>query len=246
MAVIPRGAPIWAEPAPGTRRPRFTRDQIALTALRIADEEGFQAVSMRRVANELDAGTMTLYRYVRTKDDLLALMDDALMYEVLVPEGQLPRGWRAGISAIAHRTRLVFSRHPWALLSLQGARLGPNSMRHIEQSLTAVDDAPTDVAGKLELIGLVDDYVMGHVLRAGEMRRRQSSQAGADPAAARAAREFAEAQFRSGLFPRLAALLADRNAAPLLEHIAGDGADDDLFERGLQTVLEGVERRMRP
>ena len=71
--------PIWTQPAPGTPAPKLTREQIADVALAIADSEGFEAVSMRRIAEELDVGTMTLYYYVRTKDDLLSLMDDALM-----------------------------------------------------------------------------------------------------------------------------------------------------------------------
>src|SRR5215207_5547112 len=67
--------PIWARPEPGERRPAHTREKIAETAIAIADAEGFEAVSMRRIAAELGAGTMTLYHYVRTKDELVALMD---------------------------------------------------------------------------------------------------------------------------------------------------------------------------
>ena len=85
MASVDESALIWTRPEPGTRRPKFTRDQIASTALAIADTEGFAAVSMRRIAAELGAGTMTLYYYVRTKDELVALMDDAIMGEVLDP-----------------------------------------------------------------------------------------------------------------------------------------------------------------
>src|SRR5262249_21982259 len=90
-------APIWARPEPGSRRPRFTREQIAAAALAIADAEGMEAVSMRRVAADLGAGTMTLYHYVRTKDELIALMDDAIVGEVLLPDDELPRGWRAAM-----------------------------------------------------------------------------------------------------------------------------------------------------
>src|SRR5262245_12639315 len=81
---------IWSRPEPRARRPAHTRDGIASAAIRIADAEGFEAVSMRRVAAELRAGTMTLYHYVRTKDELLALVDNAVMGELLVPPGELP------------------------------------------------------------------------------------------------------------------------------------------------------------
>src|SRR4051812_43136392 len=70
---------LWTRPSPSARRPRFTRDEIAATAMRIADTEGFAAVSMRRIASELDSGTMTLYHYVRTKDELLTLIVDTIM-----------------------------------------------------------------------------------------------------------------------------------------------------------------------
>src|SRR4051794_35051184 len=114
--------PIWLRPEPGTRRPRFTRAQIAATALAIADADGFEAVSMRRVAAELGAGTMTLYHYVTTKDDLLALMDDAIMAEVLVPDDELPLDdWRTAVSMISRNSRDAFVRHPWAIDALRGA-----------------------------------------------------------------------------------------------------------------------------
>ena len=71
-------------------------------AIHIADAEGFDALSMRRLAAELDAGTMTLYHYVRTKDELLSLVNDAVMGELLVPPGELPDDWRAAITLIAH------------------------------------------------------------------------------------------------------------------------------------------------
>ena len=95
-----QGAPIWARPEPATRRPRFSREQIASAALAIADAEGLRAVSMRRVAADLGAGTMSLYRYISTKDDLIALMDDALMGAVLVPADELPADWRAALATL--------------------------------------------------------------------------------------------------------------------------------------------------
>ena len=76
---------VWTRTEPTGRQPRFTRDEIAAAAMRIADAEGFDAVSMRRIASELDAGTMTLYHYVRTKDELLTLVVDAVMGEVVLP-----------------------------------------------------------------------------------------------------------------------------------------------------------------
>jgi AcrR family transcriptional regulator len=164
--------PIWARPERGHRQPRFTREQIAATALAIADAEGFEAVSMRRIAAELRSGTMTLYHYVRTKDDLRDLLDDAIMGEALVPAGELPEDWRGALTAIARSTRQTLLRHPWSIHSLQGAWFGPNALRHIDQSLAAVAGTGLDQAGQLELLALVDDYVTGYVLRLVEIRTR--------------------------------------------------------------------------
>src|SRR5579863_10787768 len=96
----------------------LSRETIAAAALVIADAEGFQAVSMRRVGQELNVGTMSLYYYVKTKDDLIAVMDDALMGEALLPS--LPKDWRRAMFEIAQRTHAVYIRHPWALVDVVG------------------------------------------------------------------------------------------------------------------------------
>src|SRR5579875_3676318 len=101
------------------RKSRLTRERIASIALAIADKEGFEAVSMRRLAQELNVGTMSLYYYVKTKNDLIAMMDNALMAEALLPS--LPKGWKRAISEIARQTHALFIRHPWALSSMLSA-----------------------------------------------------------------------------------------------------------------------------
>ena len=83
---------IWLRPEPSGRKPRYTRAEIARTALGIADTEGFDAVTMKRIAAGLGAGTMTLYYYVRNKADIVALMQDTIFEGVLVPAGELPSG----------------------------------------------------------------------------------------------------------------------------------------------------------
>src|SRR5262252_9233877 len=143
-------APIWAVAAPGSRKPRLTREQIAKAALKIADSEGFEALSMRRVAEELGAGTMTLYYYLRTKEDLLALVEDALMGETVDACDPLPKGWRPAVSKLAAATRATYLRHAWTLRALTGARVGPNGMRHIEQSLQAVAGIDLPIDRRLE------------------------------------------------------------------------------------------------
>ena len=236
-------APIWTQPAPGARRPRLTREQIAQVALAIADAEGFDAVSMRRLATDLDVGTMTLYHYVRTKDDLIALMDDALMAEVLVPASEMRAGWRAGLTAISRASRDAFLRHPWALRSLEGARFGPNGMRHMEQSMAAVADLPLPMQERLEVLAMVDDFVFGHVHRVSTAWAPGSL----DARTMRAISDFMSAQLETGEYPHLAGLIgSDGDPGEAMLRVARWMGEDQRFERGLAAMLDGIEARLKP
>ncbi len=232
--------PIWYRPEPGTRRPRFSREQIAAVALEIADADGFDAVSMRKIAAKLGAGTMSLYRYISAKSDLIALMDDALLNESVLPDDELPADWRDAVTMIARRTREVLIRHPWAVTSLQGSGaasqdggFGPGGLRHFEQSLAAVANAPLDTQAKLDLLANVDDFVFGHLLRAGELQARAAA-ADSDHAATVAA--LVTEQLRSGRYPQLAALAEDPAAAAMIEA----SKVDQRFERGLRALIDGA------
>ena len=235
--------PIWARPEPAARHPRFSRDRIAAAALGIADAEGFEAVSMRRIATVLGAGTMSLYRYIATKADLVALLDDALMGERLVPAAELPADWRAALALSARRTRQVYLRHPWAIAALQaeaaagrGVPTSPNGLRHFEQSLAVLAGAPFDTRGKLNLLAILDDYVMGNVLHAAELRLRARQQP--DPTLAAGIAKFVESQLSSGQFPQLQALSQDpRGGTP-----AADDGPEERFELGLQALIDGAFR----
>jgi len=196
------------------RKPQLTRERIALMGLAIADKEGFEAVSMRRVAQALKVGTMSLYHYVKSKDDLIAAMDDALMSEILLPS--VPKGWRRAMIEIAKRTHAVFMRHPWALVAMLSAPPGLNAMRHIEQCLEALAETSMTKKQKMTQLATVDDFVFGHALR----------EAAAD---AQIDLEFVAAQIGNGAFPRLAEVFSGG-------HIE---ANEDRFVRGLQALLDG-------
>jgi AcrR family transcriptional regulator len=199
------------------RRLQLSRERIAAAALAIADAEGFEAVSMRRVAQELGVGTMSLYYYVKTKDDLVAVMDDALMGEILVPS--LPKGWKRAIAEIAARTLAVFLRHPWALVSMSSAPPGVNAMRHMEQCLEALAETSMTAEQKLTLLAIVDDFVFGHALR------EAASDAAIDP-------ELAAAQMASGAFPQLAKVFGGSRTS----------ARKDRFKAGLRLLLKQARK----
>jgi len=237
-------APIWARPAPGERRPAHTRERIAAAALEVADVEGFEAVTMRRVAAALGAGTMTLYHYVRNKRELAALMDDAIMAELIVPDEELPGDWRGGLAQIARRSYATFLRHPWIFDHFAAEESpepgGPNALRHVEQSLAAAARTGLPVLEQLELVGLVDDYVWGHALRTRALRDNQR----VPEERIEAMVTYLEAQLATGEFPHLGAFAGDDVRASF-ESLAELGRDPDRFERGLQSLLDGIELRVR-
>src|SRR5580658_8350914 len=194
-------------------KPRLTREKIAATALAIADKEGFAAVSMRRVAKELQVGTMSLYYYVKTKDDLIEVMDDALMGEALLPS--LPKDWRRAMTEIAKRTHAVFIRHPWALVAMLSAPPGINAMRHTEQCLEVLAETSMTAKQKITLLATVDDFVFGHALR------EAATDATIDMG-------FATSQLATGAFPRLVEVFSNGRIEP----------HKGRFDQGLMALLD--------
>ncbi|XVQ15562.1 TetR/AcrR family transcriptional regulator [Spirillospora sp. CA-255316] len=151
---------IWMRPERPARgpRPTYSRAQITEAAVRIADAEGLEAASMRRIAAEIGTGAMSLYRYVPGRDDLLELMVDHVIGELDLPER--PSGdWRADLTLLAERTRAMRLRHPW-MSELQRARssFGPNQLRMLEFGMGTLDvGIPIDDI--MVLVGLVTGYV---------------------------------------------------------------------------------------
>jgi AcrR family transcriptional regulator len=225
---------IWLREEPGSRSPGHSRAQIAAAAMEIADTEGFEAVSMRRVAQQLGAGTMTLYHYVANKDELVTLMMDAVMGEILVPAEQLPSEWRPAMAAIAISTLGSLRRHRWTLDLLDEPRPGPNKLRHLEQSLQAMAGAGVDPKARLEAIVLIDEYVFGFAIREAQEPDEQG------PGWPPGVREFTQRELDSGEFPYARELLGedlDAGVAVVRELFREEGR----FERGLERLLDGVE-----
>jgi AcrR family transcriptional regulator len=231
---------IWLRPEPSGRKPRFTRAEIARTAIGIADAEGFDAVTMKRIAAELGAGTMTLYYYVRNKADIIALMQDAIFDDILVPAGELPAGWRDAEALISRRTRDALVGHPWSVSSLNQAQFGPNAVRHYEQSLAALAATALSYPQKTEVTAIFDDYVAGNAAHTIEVRERLST-ASRDPNVLIEAKAYGEALMSMGDFPELAALAAQQARDPDSQ-VGPLGHLDRQFEIGLAALLDGVER----
>ena len=226
---------VWTRLPPRARRPKLTREALAATALRLADEEGLDALSMRRLASELEVATMSLYHYVRTKDELLALVTDAVMGEVLVPpDVPFPRDWRRALRMIAMRSRAAFARHPWMLDIIHDPPIGPNTVRHLDQTLQALSSLDVPLAQKLDIAAMTDEYVFGFSLQA----RRHPHEEGID--ADERMIDYVSVLIETGAYPQLEALTATRPLREVWREVAAVLRDERRFERNLDRLLDGT------
>src|SRR6266540_2155061 len=156
-----------AEPPAVVRRPRsgehdLSRERIVRAAIAIADDEGLGGLSMRRIATELGAATMSLYRHVPNKDELVLLMADAVFGDV-PPPTERPEGWRAQLEALARREWAGYREHPWLapVISMTRPQLLPNGVAHTEWALRALDNLGLDPHTRLHAVVTLLGYVRG-------------------------------------------------------------------------------------
>jgi AcrR family transcriptional regulator len=171
MATEAPAESIWLRPERAVvgRPAQHTRAGITAVALRIADAEGLDAVSMRRVAAELGTGAASLYRYVETRDELLDLMTDAAAaeYDLTPPPSGLPVAgdWLAGLVALGEQGRAILRRHRWlAALGLTRPVIGPNTVAVIERYLEIVAAHPAALTAKLEAFAMLNGLTATSVL----------------------------------------------------------------------------------
>jgi AcrR family transcriptional regulator len=181
---------------------------------------------------------MTIYHYVPSKRDLLALMEDQGYVELLVPEGERASNWRDAVAELGRRMRTALQRRPWAVTSLGQGRLGPNGMRVFEQTLSALADLPLSPAEKMELIALVHDYALGFALHA-------SLAATVGDGARNDIADDIAAQLESGRFPQVQHLVEEAGGErAFIRGLDAATAADERFERGLRRLLDGFEAEL--
>lgn len=230
---------VWTRSEPGARRPRLSRDDIAAAAFRLADAEGISALSMRRLATDLDVGTMTLYHYVRTKDELLTLVVDAFLAEIIVPAGEtLSADWRAAITDIAKKSRDGLRRHPWIFDITDDPKIGPNAMRHFDQSWQAVSTLNAPLDDKIDLITAVDEYVFGYCLHERNNLKDTANDAGMVG--------YLRRLLAEDHYPTLSTLVETHGLEHLWDRIHGNARDPDRFDRNLARLLNGFAATFPP
>ena len=223
-------ASIWMRPERGSRgrAPEHTRDSIAAVGVGLADSHGLPAVTMRSVAQLLGGGSASLYRYVQSRDELVALMVDQVNGEIDYG-GLAGADWLDDLLVLARESRGVYLRHPWLTDVPTAVDVGPHAVDYVERALGAMRDLDVDGHRKLEAIG-----VFSAVVRL--LARTQIEQRGADPAERRrqlAAAQHLAAVAHAGAHPHLAAALSSPPAA------ADEGQVDRVLSRLLRGLLTG-------
>jgi len=215
-------------------RPRLTRREVLATALRLIDEEGVDALTMRRLGRALDRDPMRLYRFAASKDALLDGVVELVLEELEVPSSAPAQTWSDVLRATAHRYRRIALRHPHVVPLLVTRPLATplglrplGTLRPLEALLELLVAAGFAPHGALHAYRLYMGFLQGHVLT--ELQERVH-----DP-------DETDALLRLGLyrlppreFPRLRSL-----ATALTEF---DGAKE--LDEGLDIVLGGLRRQL--
>ena len=226
-------ASIWDFPEHGSRGPRARHDRAAIAALavRIADAEGLDAVTMRRVAGELGIAVMSLYNYVPAKEHLAQLMTDQLAGEYAYPVPPAPDP-RAAIADLARQARDIARRHPWlAGLLHPPMPPGPNGLRYLDYFLGLLAGSRLDTGARLEIITMISAFATMY----GAMQAAPAGQ----PASTSEQTAQVQALTRAvaqGRYPHLAAALA--TVGPPRRH-------DDIFRSCIDRLIDTARLRLR-
>jgi AcrR family transcriptional regulator len=204
----------------------LSKQRLVVEAVRIADREGVDGLSMRRLAGELGAGAMSLYHYVASKDELLDAMIDVVFGEIELPSPKTE--WQAAMARRAHSAREVLVRHPWAIVLMESRTTpGPANLRHREAVIACLREAGFSIVMATHANWLLDSYVYGFALQ------EASLPVGSAHELAELTEDVYLPQLPPDAFPYL------NESATELAATGYDPADEFLF--GLDLVLAALE-----
>jgi AcrR family transcriptional regulator len=220
---------VGRRPGEVASRAPVNRDRALERALVVADAEGLEAVTMRRLARELGVEAASLYHHVKGKDEILDGLVDAVSAEIELPSPA--EGWRPAIQQRAHNTRVVLLRHPWAV-ALMASRTtpGPATLRLLEAGIRCFREGGFSVQTAAHAISAIDSFVHGFVLQEVNLPFRDESELAAMTGAIME-------EFPTADFPYLFELT--------VEHVLQPGYHyGNEFDVGLEVVLDGVATRL--
>lgn len=216
---------LWGDQAKKAR-PALSLETIARSAIEIADTDGIPALSMQRVAGDLGFTKMSLYRYVATKAELMAVMIDTAVGKPPRLDG-VPGGWRPKLEEFARLLAETWERHPWLPTVTVGNRvMGPNEIGWIDAAVSTLSETPLTGGERMASVFLVFAHV----------RNTQSTAAaGTQPWSTEdsVAATIGDLMTRHGSrFPALTRAMAD----------TGDVLDDNGRRFGLDRIFDGIDR----
>jgi AcrR family transcriptional regulator len=224
------------EPEP---RGRLTKERVFHAAVELADRGGLESLTMRKLADELGVGVMSLYHYVPNKDELITGMVDIVFGEIELPSTD--SDWKTAMRHRANATRDALSRHRWAVGLMESRAMpGPASFRVHNAVLGYLREGGFSVELTVQAYSVLDAYIYGFALQ--EKTVPFESREGAAAVAEEQVREFeavAQEQQLAALadeFPYLAEVVAG--------YVAKVGYDfGAAFEYGLDLILDALEKR---
>ena len=220
----------------------LSRERVLQAAVALAARDGIESLTMRRLADELGAGAMSLYHYVPNKEELLDGMVDLVFGEIELPTTDVD--WRSAMRRRATSTRDVLNRHRWAVGLMESRRTpGPVSLRLHDAVLGCLREAGFSIEMTIQAYSVLDAYIYGFALQEKSVPFESAEEAAA--VAEEQVREFAELaeerQFAAlaDEFPYLAEVVAG--------HVAKVGFDfASAFEYGLDLILDALDQRLTP
>jgi AcrR family transcriptional regulator len=225
----------WGRRDAGSRGPKrgLTLERIVAAGINVAHTDGVGALSMARIAGELGVGTMSLYRYVAAKDELLNLMVDTALG---APPPPAPgEDWRAGLRRWALGVWEAYRRQPWVLrVPISGPPYGPNNVAWLDNGLAALAETPLCEADKASTVLLLSGFVRNVATLSADFAAGSAGSAGSAGEA---------------VMPGYGAVLTQLTTAeqfPALHRAIASGVFDDddeievELEFGLERILDGV------
>jgi AcrR family transcriptional regulator len=212
------------------RRPALTRERILRTAINLADRDGIESLSMRKLGRKLGVEAMSLYNHCQNKVDMLDGMVDVVFSEIDLPANG--EDWHIAMRKRAISARQVLLRHPWAIGLMESrATPGPATLRHHDSVLGSLRTAGFSIDLAAHAYSILDGYIYGFTLT--ELTLPFSNSEGT-AGVAEIAGNILEG-FRPDEYPHLAEMAVDRAKKPGYNY-------GDEFEYGLDLILDGIMR----
>jgi AcrR family transcriptional regulator len=210
-------------------RTSLTKERVVRAAVELADREGLESLSMRKLADVLGAGAMSLYYYVPNKEQLVDEMIDIVFGEIEPPS--TGGDWKAALRRRAVSTRAALNRHRWAVGLMEGrAKQGPASVRLHDAVLGCLREAGFSIAMTVQAYSVQDAYIYGFALQEKGLPFES-----AEESAVVAEEQGWQIEELAAQYPYLAEVVAG--------HVAKVGYDfTEAFEYGLDLILDALER----